>query len=134
MKKNRKTDSFRLPTLYKPTVLNYIKENIDRCDIQNPHSKFKRFMTRILPVIAGKYAHLKGSEKGVVLAHLAEGRANDPYNKIEIDLLRLVDLDLEGMNLVHANGLGDKDIRMLGEKGMGVIWSHFQIYFFIMKH
>ena len=29
-------------------------------------------MTRILPVIAGKYAHLKSSEKGVVLAHLAK--------------------------------------------------------------
>ncbi len=125
VKKNRLKDSSLLPKLYKPLVLSYIKDNIDGCKIESPHSKFKRFMTRILPLIAGKYAHLKSSEKGVVLAHLAEGRSNDPYNKIEIDLLRLVDLDQEGMNLVHANGLDDEDIRMLGIKGMGVIWSPF---------
>jgi hypothetical protein len=125
VKKNRLGDLIKLPSIYKPGVLKFIKENIDECKPEKPHSKFKRFMTRILPLIAGKHSHLKGSERGVVLAHLAEGRKGDPYNKLEIDLLRLVDLDLPGMNLVHANGLGKKDIIDIGKKGIGVVWSPF---------
>ena len=34
VKKKRKADSLRLPNLYKPTVLSFIKENIDSCDIR----------------------------------------------------------------------------------------------------
>ena len=125
LKSEKIKHQLKLPRLYSTSVISYIKDNIKSCEVEERHKKFDRFMSRILPVIAGKYSHLSSKQNGVVLAHLAEGRVNDPYNKIEYELLKLVDLNLPGMNLVHALGLSEDNFKELGEKGIGIVWSPF---------
>lgn len=89
------------------------------------HDKFPRFMSFIYGSLAGKISYTRSQRKSGLIAHLAEGRRLDPYNRLEFELLKLVGLDQEKVNLVHAVGLDKKDFAHMAKRKMGLIWSPF---------
>jgi len=87
--------------------------------------KFIRYIYWIHPTIASKKKYLKSEGRSAVIAHLAEGRRDDYYNQKEFELIKLLGLDLPGLNFVHGVGLSTKDFKLMGSKNMGLIWSPF---------
>lgn len=103
------------------------------------HPKFIRYVYRIHKTIAGKKEYLKPSNNpSAIIAHLAEGRRNDPYNQIEYQLIKLLGLNKPYVNFIHGVGLrGDgifgndptdphdknDDYLDLAKNQMGLIWS-----------
>lgn len=95
------------------------------CDIDGLPDHFIRYVQYRHPSIAGRKRYLLSSDKAGVIAHLGEGRRNDPYNKLEFPILRLLGLDQRGVNLVHAVGVDAKGFEYMAKQGMGLIWSPF---------
>ncbi len=89
------------------------------------HPKFLRFMSFIYPSLAGKIKAVKSPRFSAVIAHLAEGRRNDPYNKLEFELLKILGLDVARFNLIHGVGVDKAGFAHMAKKGMGLIWSPF---------
>lgn len=87
--------------------------------------KFIRFLNWQHKTVAGKRKYLASSNHAALIVHLAEGRRNDPYNRIELDILRLFGLDLANVNLVHAVGVDRAGLEHMAQKKMGLIWSPF---------
>ncbi len=95
-----------------------LEAGCDAAKIKDP--KFIRYTYFIHKGIAGKK-----NKVTPLITHLAEGRRNDPYNKLEFQLLRLLGLDRPGVNLVHAVGVDAAGFAHMGAKKMGLIWSPF---------
>lgn len=90
-------------------------------------AKFIRYVYWIHPTISGRknyYANTK-SPPSAVIAHLAEGRRDDPYNQKEYEVVKLLGLDLPKMNYVHGVGIPATDYPELAKKDIGLIWSPF---------
>lgn len=101
-------------------------KNLDLyCDkTQTNFTKFRRYTYFIHPTIAGKKEYLSQNYSAII-AHLSEGRRQDPYNKIEFKLLRLLGLDAPRVNLIHGVGIDKNGFEHMTKKGMGLIWSPF---------
>lgn len=89
------------------------------------HSKFLRYMSFLHSSVAGKINYIGHPHKAAVIAHLGEGRRNDPYNMLEFELLKTLGLDAKGFNFVHGVGVDKKGYKHMAKKGMGLIWSPF---------
>ncbi len=102
------------------------------------HPKFIRYIYFIHKTIAGKKEYIKSANHSAIIAHLAEGRRNDPYNQTEYQLIKLLGLNKPHVNFIHGVGLrgdgiagndpvdkGDKndDYVDLAKNDMGLIWS-----------
>ncbi len=67
-------------------------------------------------------------QKGIptaIIAHLSEGSRTDKYNKHELVLLRVLGLDVKGMNFIHGVGIDANGYKHMAKKGMGLVWSPF---------
>ncbi|MFZ4714462.1 MAG: amidohydrolase family protein [Bacteriovoracaceae bacterium] len=89
------------------------------------HAKFIRYIYWVHGSIAGKKAYLKQANRSAVIAHLAEGRRDDPYNQVEFEMVQLFGLDQPNVNFVHGVGISKDEMKVMGKKGMGLIWSPF---------
>ncbi|MES3038022.1 MAG: amidohydrolase family protein, partial [Bdellovibrionota bacterium] len=87
--------------------------------------KFVRYVYWIHPTIAGKKKYIMSPTRSAVIAHLAEGRRQDPYNMREIELIRMLGLDQPKMNFVHGVGIAPGQLQNLAKKDIGLIWSPF---------
>lgn len=94
----------------------------EKCQGDLPN-KFIRYVYWIHPTIAGKKAYMAQANASAIIAHLAEGRRTDPYNMKEFELVKMLGLDLPGVNFVHGVGIKKSDLKIMGEKKMGLIWS-----------
>jgi cytosine/adenosine deaminase-related metal-dependent hydrolase len=105
-----------------------ISKNLDqncRKDLEpSQWNKMRRYTYFIHPSIAGKKNLLSGKYSAIV-AHLAEGRRLDPYNRMEFKLLRLLGLDKARVNLIHGVGVDEAGFRHMAERQMGLVWSPF---------
>lgn len=102
------------------------------------HPKFIRYIYFIHKTIAGKKEYIKSPNHSAIIAHLAEGRRNDPYNQTEYQLIKMLGLNRPHVNFIHGVGLrGDgisgndpkdktdinDDFVDLAKNDMGLIWS-----------
>ena len=90
-------------------------------------AKMRRYIYFIHPSIAGKKAGFTDKKKpfSAIIAHLAEGRREDTYNKLEFTLLRVLGMDRKNVNLIHGVGVDKDGFKHMAKKGMGLIWSPF---------
>ncbi len=87
--------------------------------------KFQRYLNWQHKTVAGKKKYLADPRHAAVVVHLAEGRRNDPYNKLEFTILKVFGLDQPNVNLVHAVGVDAAGYKHMAEKKMGMVWSPF---------
>jgi len=88
-------------------------------------SHFIRYVYFIHPTIAGKKKYIQTPGHSAIIAHLAEGRREDPYNKKEFELVKLLGLDQPNVNFIHGVGIDAKGFARMKEREMGLIWSPF---------
>ncbi len=91
----------------------------------NVHPKFERYLSFVHSGIAGKIKYIGHPRKAAIIAHLGEGRRNDPYNMLEFKLLQDMGLAKKNFNLVHAVGVDKSGFKFMAKNGMGLIWSPF---------
>ena len=89
------------------------------------HPKFIRYVYWVHPTIAGKKNYLKKPNHAAIIAHLAEGRRDDAYNQVEFEMVQLFGLDQPHVNFVHGVGISKDEMKIMGKKSMGLIWSPF---------
>lgn len=89
--------------------------------------KFIRYVYWIHPTIAGRKNYFTNTKQlpSAVIAHLAEGRRDDEYNKKEYEIVKMLGLNFPKMNFVHGVGIPEKDFPELAQKDIGLIWSPF---------
>ena len=87
------------------------------------HPKFLRYVYWIHKTNAGRKAYLKRSNRSAIIAHLSEGRRDDPYNQTEYETVKLLGLEAPHVNFVHGVGISDRDLLRMGKNKMGLIWS-----------
>lgn len=102
------------------------------------HPKFIRYIYFIHKTIAGKKEYMKSGNHSAIIAHLGEGRRNDPYNQTEYQMIKLLGLNKPHVNFIHGVGMrgdgiagndpadkSDKndDFLDLAKNEMGLIWS-----------
>lgn len=96
---------------------------VEKCTKVKLHPKFIRYVYWIHPTIASKKTYLKDSKRSALIAHLAEGRRDDPYNQVEFEIIKLLDMAKPNVNFVHGVGISTDDMKLMGKQGMGLIWS-----------
>ncbi len=90
--------------------------------------KFIRYIYWVHKSIASKrqYAEEIASGNGsAIIAHLAEGRRDDPYNQKEYEIVKLLGMNKKGVNFVHGVGISEQGLEDMAAKQMGLIWSPF---------
>lgn len=95
----------------------------EKCTKVKLHPKFVRYIYWIHPTIASKKTYLKDSKRSALIAHLAEGRRDDPYNQVEFEIIKLLDMAKPNVNFVHGVGISKDDMKIMGANKMGLIWS-----------
>ena len=113
-----------------PEMLKIFKDQaklVSLCQKDGLPDKFVRYVYWIHPTVAGRknYFNNPKSPFSAVIAHLAEGRRDDPYNQKEYQIVKLLGLDLPQMNFVHGVGIPSKDYPEHAKKNIGLIWSPF---------
>jgi cytosine/adenosine deaminase-related metal-dependent hydrolase len=111
-------------------MLKILKDQVkltELCAKENLPPKFIRYVYWIHPTISGRknYFANKKSKPSAVIAHLAEGRRDDEYNKKEYEIVKMLGLDVAKMNFVHGVGIPSSDFPELAKKDIGLIWSPF---------
>ncbi|MBX9766209.1 MAG: amidohydrolase family protein [Bdellovibrionales bacterium] len=67
----------------------------------------------------------EGKSFGVIV-HLAEGRTDDSYNRLEFQMAHELNLVRPGMVFIHATGIvGPKEYKALSASGSSIVWSPF---------
>lgn len=74
---------------------------------------YEKYFQRIFPL---------GDIRGFI-AHLAEGKANDSYNKLEYKLARSIGLAQKGLVIIHGVGLDHEDLKHASQNEMSIVWS-----------
>ncbi len=90
--------------------------------------KFIRYVYWVHKSIASKkdYADKIASGQGsAIIAHLSEGRRDDPYNQKEYEVVKLLGMNKKGVNFVHGVGISEADLADMSANQMGIIWSPF---------
>lgn len=108
-------------------ILNDQAKVTELCAKENLPDKFIRYIYWIHPTVAGRknyFANAK-AKPSAVIAHLAEGRRDDPYNQKEYELVKMLGLDSPNMNFVHGVGIPKEEFPDLAKKNIGLIWSPF---------
>lgn len=98
------------------------------CTVEGQPNRFIRYVYWVHPTIAGRKNYLNGAGShppAAVIAHLAEGRRDDEYNKKEYEIVKLLGLDRAHVNFVHGVGIPKETLPELAQKGIGLIWSPF---------
>ena len=115
------------PFLFTKVAIDYFstKENLENTCSQNRGEDFDLYFTKYHRSIVNKIQLLKNPNNSGMIAHLSEGRREDPYNQVEFDIAKTLDLISPGMNLVHAIGLDTQDLKYLKKKDVGIVWSPF---------
>lgn len=117
---------FNVTDVMSSEALNVFKDKATlQANCDSDPDKFIRFLNWQHKTIAGKRKYLAAANHAALIIHLAEGRRNDPYNKIELDMVRLFGLDLPNVNLVHAVGVDAAGLKHMAQRQMGLIWSPF---------
>lgn len=100
---------------------------IESCNKENLPDKFIRYVYWVHPSLAGRknYFNSKVLPPAAIIAHLAEGRRDDDYNKKEFEIVKLLGLAVPQMNFVHGVGIPSTEFKMLADKKIGLIWSPF---------
>jgi cytosine/adenosine deaminase-related metal-dependent hydrolase len=100
---------------------------VSLCQKTGLPDKFVRYVYWIHPTVAGRKNYFSNEKvpPSAVIAHLAEGRRDDPYNQKEYEIVKLLGLDLPQMNFVHGVGIPKEDYPELARKKIGLIWSPF---------
>lgn len=96
------------------------------------HPKFIRYVYFIHKTVAGKKEYINSANHSAIIAHMAEGRRQDPYNQTEYQMIKLLGLNKPHVNFIHGVGLrgtglnkNDKndDYIDMAKNNMGLIWS-----------
>lgn len=97
------------------------------CTVEGLPDKFIRYVYWVHPTIAGRKNYFANPSRpsAAVIAHLAEGRRDDEYNKKEYEIVKLLGLDVAKMNFVHGVGIPKENLAELATKDIGLIWSPF---------
>ncbi|MCJ8277604.1 MAG: hypothetical protein HRT44_08835, partial [Bdellovibrionales bacterium] len=91
-------------------------------------AKFVRYIYWVHKSVVSKrlYAdEISNGNGSASIAHLAEGRRDDPYNQKEYEVVKLLGMNKKGVNFVHGVGISDSGLEDMAEKQMGIIWSPF---------
>jgi len=103
-----------------------VKENLTKaCTQPNLPNKMIRYLYFIHPTVAGKKNYLKNKNMSAIIAHLAEGRRDDPYNQKEYLILKMLGLAETGVNFIHGVGITSEDHDDIVKKKIGLVWSPF---------
>lgn len=92
---------------------------------ENLPYKFVRYVYYIHKSIASRKQYFADPNHAALIAHLGEGRREDPYNKREFELLEMLGLLRPNVNLVHAVGVTKDGFEKMAKNEMGIIWSPF---------
>jgi cytosine/adenosine deaminase-related metal-dependent hydrolase len=95
---------------------------IASCTKGKLHPKFIRYVYWIHGPIAGKLKYIQKGN-GALIAHLAEGRRDDYYNQQEFAVAKMLGFIAPHINYVHGVGVKKEHMKIMGENGMGLIWS-----------
>ncbi len=90
--------------------------------------KFVRYVYWVHKSIASKKQYADKITNGngaAIIAHLSEGRRDDPYNQKEYEIVKLLGMNKKGVNFVHGVGISSEHLADMSEKQMGIIWSPF---------
>jgi cytosine/adenosine deaminase-related metal-dependent hydrolase len=60
-----------------------------------------------------------------VFAHLAEGRRDDAYNRMEFKYAQAFGLVRKGMAFIHGTGFDHRDFEQAAQAGVSIVWSPF---------
>jgi len=115
------------PLLFSTSAIKFISTDVNRdkyCN-QNRGKSFDLYFSKYHSSIASKILLLKHPNSSGMIAHLSEGRQKDPFNKLEFEIAKTLDLIAPGMNLVHAIGLSRDDLLLLEKNQVGIVWSPF---------
>lgn len=69
--------------------------------------------------------YLNSADAMAVVAHLSEGMRNDPYNQSEYEFVQKLGMNKKGMVLIHAVGLGERQLKDVADQKMSIVWSPF---------
>ncbi len=94
-------------------------------DMKNFPEGFIRYVYYHHPDVAKRTTRLNAPNRSAYLVHLAEGRRNDKYNKLEFEIMKLVGLARENVNVVHGVGIDHKGYKEMAKRKMGLVWSPF---------
>ncbi len=84
--------------------------------------------------MANRKKYLANPKRSALIVHLAEGRRDDPYNKIEYEIFELLGFTRSLVSnskravpfvFVHATGVPERKFPDLASLGIGVVWSPF---------
>lgn len=110
-------------------ALQYLKDKdllTEVCQQEDLPDKFIRYVYWLHKSIIGKKLYAESIAQGqgsAIIAHLAEGRQDDPYNQKEFEVIQLLGLDMPHVNFVHGVGISPDGLMVMGQKQMGLIWS-----------
>ncbi len=119
IEKNKITEVTSSESLEIITDKNILEES---CREEIP-KKLIRYMSFYHGGIASRHRTLDSENQSGVVAHLAEGRSTDPYNRIEFPMLKMMGLARKGMNFVHGIGINQGGLKHMAENEMGLVWS-----------
>lgn len=120
-------EKIKLPTLFTRNVSKKLSDKKyleDHCEKER-HNQFDLYFADYHRSIVSKILTLKSPRHSGIIAHLGEGRRNDPYNKIEFEIAHALDLLQEGLSIVHGVGFGEKELKVLKKNKVDLIWSPF---------
>ena len=115
------------PYLFTKSAIKYLsdKNNLTKNCLGNRGDDFDLYFTDYHGSIVNKILLLQNPNSSGIIAHLSEGRRNDPYNKVEFEIAKTLGLIVPGMSLVHAVGLNKSDLKFLKKQDVGIVWSPF---------
>lgn len=114
-------------TVMESEILKVLKDKervVSSCTKGTLHSKFIRYVYWIHSTIASRLDYIKKGN-GALIAHLSEGRRDDPYNQKEFEIAEMLGFVGPNINYVHGVAISDKDLKTMAQNGMGIIWSLF---------
>lgn len=101
------------------------KSNLEKKCSEDRGEDFDLYFSDYHASIVNKILLLQHPNNSGIIAHLSEGRQKDPYNQIEFDIAKTMDLIKPGMSLVHGIGLGLDDLKYVKKNKVGIVWSPF---------
>jgi len=115
----------KLDFFKKSKAAKYIDKNCNSRKGLKNYKSFRSFLNNgVFAGIASKLRNFKSPKFSTFITHLSEGRRLDPYNRLELKLLKILGFAREFVNIIHGVGVDKSDYKnIMARNKMGLIWS-----------